>query len=605
MKNTFALIRSTMKTAYRLNKTAVILTVLSSLIGAINPYVTILLSAYILDGLPASDGVLRLLRVVVAGISIVFALNFFEKYINKINTVQIDICVRKFNMEMGKKTLTMDFELVESPLVNEIRNRIKNDHSWGAGFYSVFWQLSWLLGSFFSLITGFIVMFPLFLTGNFFAHWSTPIYFLALIAITIASALFNANYVNKKSFELMDETSKARNYFGYFMWGGIDYKSGKDIRIYDASNIMKSYMEDTDEWKRTWINKFTKLNIIGGFTGGLSSGVLQGGAYLFVVLRAVRGALSVGSVIKYATTIYNFANNLSSFMDAVSNFAVTSKRQQSTLDYIGVKDVLYHGTIPVEKRSDNEYEIEFKNVSFKYPGSEGYALKNLNLKLNIGQRMAVVGMNGSGKTTMIKLLCRLYDPTEGEITLNGINIKKYNYNEYMSIFSVVFQDFKLFSFSLGQNVATSKDYDPTKAVEVLDKAGFSKRFSTMPKGLDTPLYKDYEEGGVEISGGEAQKIAIARALYKDAPFIVLDEPTAALDPIAEFEVYSKFNEIVGNKTAIYISHRLSSCRFCDDIAVFHEGRLIQRGSHIALIADQKGKYHELWNAQAQYYSENA
>ncbi|MCL2814715.1 MAG: ABC transporter ATP-binding protein/permease, partial [Oscillospiraceae bacterium] len=186
----------------------------------------------------------------------------------------------------------------------------------------------------------------------------------------------------------------------------------------------------------------------------------------------------------------------------------------------------------------------------------------------------------------------------GIITLNGIDIRKYDYAEYMDIFSVVFQDFKLFSFTLGQNVAASVHVDGERAGECLSMAGLRD----MAKGLDTPLYKDFEEDGVEISGGEAQKIALARALYKDAPFIVLDEPTAALDPIAEYEVYSKFNEIVGDKTAVYISHRLSSCRFCDDIAVFDDGELIQRGSHDALLADAGGKYHQLWNAQAQYYN---
>jgi ATP-binding cassette subfamily B protein len=211
-------------------------------------------------------------------------------------------------------------------------------------------------------------------------------------------------------------------------------------------------------------------------------------------------------------------------------------------------------------------------------------------------------MNGSGKTTMIKLLCRLYDPSEGEITLNGIDVRKYDYTEYMSVFSVVFQDFKLFSFGLGQNVAANTVYDEQKAADALNKTGFGDRLSALPKGLETPLYKDYEENGVEISGGEAQKIALARALYKDAPFIILDEPTSALDPIAEYEIYSKFDEITGGKTAVYISHRLSSCRFCDDIAVFHEGQLIQRGNHETLLADVSGKYYELWNAQAQYYA---
>ena len=230
-----------------------------------------------------------------------------------------------------------------------------------------------------------------------------------------------------------------------------------------------------------------------------------------------------------------------------------------------------------------------------------YALKDISLKFKIGQRLAVVGMNGSGKTTFIKLLCRLYDPTEGEILLNGIDIRKYDYREYMSIFSVVFQDFKLLSFSLGQNVAANKEFDDVKASNCLNGAGFGERLLKLSLGLETFLYKDFDKKGVEVSGGEAQKIALARALYKDASFIVLDEPTAALDPIAEYEIYSRMNEIVGNKTAVFISHRLSSCRFCNDIAVFHEGRLIQRGNHDKLVSDNNGKYYELWNAQAQYY----
>ena len=224
------------------------------------------------------------------------------------------------------------------------------------------------------------------------------------------------------------------------------------------------------------------------------------------------------------------------------------------------------------------------------------------MKFEIGKRLAVVGMNGSGKTTFIKLLCRLYDPTEGEILLNGIDIRKYNYAEYMNIFSVVFQDFKLFSLTLGENVASGSRIDREKVIDCLNKAGFSGRLAEMPNGIDTYLYTDYEKDGVNVSGGEAQKIAIARALYKDSPFIILDEPTAALDPIAEAEIYGKFDEIAGDKTAIYISHRLSSCKFCDEIAVFHEGAVIQQGTHASLVADESGKYYELWHAQAQYYT---
>ncbi len=268
---------------------------------------------------------------------------------------------------------------------------------------------------------------------------------------------------------------------------------------------------------------------------------------------------------------------------------------------LDISDEMYKGKLSLEKRLDNRYEVEFRNVSFRYPGQAEYAIRNLSLKLRIGEKMAIVGMNGSGKTTMIKLLCRLYDPEEGQILLNGVDIRKFRQDEYIRLFSVVFQDFRLLSMPLGQNVAASTEVDRERAMECLKQAGLEKRVQE-GIGLDTILYQDTADDGVEISGGEAQKIAIARALYKDAPFLLLDEPTASLDPLSEYEIYSGFESMTGGKTAIYISHRLSSCRFCNDIVVFHEGRLVQRGSHEELLGDEAGKYHELWHAQAQYYT---
>ena len=393
---------------------------------------------------------------------------------------------------------------------------------------------------------------------------------------------------------------------GYYLWRPQNYHHGKDIRIFGVKPLINQKLQRDNDIKQVWTKKLIRNGMESGFSANFSTGLLQLFSYLFVVIRAAARALTIGNVVQYAGIIYRFSQSLSSAFSAMEEFSVAANRQLSTLEYLNVEDVLKKGTLPVEKRAfcdggDNEYEIEFRDVSFRYPGSETYALRNVSIKFRVGECLAVVGMNGSGKTTFIKLLCRLYDPTEGEILLNGIDIRKYDYNEYLSIFSVVFQDFKLFSFSLGQNVAASVEVDNDRAISCLKKAGFGDRLQNLPKGLDTCLYKDFEEDGVEISGGEAQKIALARALYKNAPFIILDEPTAALDPVAEYEVYSKFNEIVGDKTAVYISHRLSSCRFCDDIVVFDNGQIIQRGSHDQLLAEQSGKYHELWFAQAQYY----
>ena len=277
--------------------------------------------------------------------------------------------------------------------------------------------------------------------------------------------------------------------------------------------------------------------------------------------------------------------------------------QKAAIDFLRryVPNSTYQGSLTTEKRSDRKYEIEFKAVYFRYPGTSTWALRHVSMKFDVGGRLAVVGENGSGKTTFIKLLCRLYDPDEGEIRLNGIDIRKYRYDNYLALFSVVFQDFQLLAQPLGANVAAAEDYDRERAARCLEKAGFGARLAELLNGLDTCLYRDFEEDGVEISGGKAQKIALARVLYQDAPFIVLDEPTAALDPEAEAEVYTKFNDIVEDKTAIYISHRLSSCRFCDEIAVFDHGQVVQQGNHDALV-EAEGKYQALWEAQAQYYA---
>ncbi|MDE6746822.1 MAG: ABC transporter ATP-binding protein/permease, partial [Oscillospiraceae bacterium] len=293
-------------------------------------------------------------------------------------------------------------------------------------------------------------------------------------------------------------------------------------------------------------------------------------------------------------------NSMNRVAGGFGGMSVDLEFMKTAFDFLDIPDEKYKGTIPTEKRDDNEYEFEFKHVWFKYPNSEQYALRDVNLKWKIGEKMALVGKNGCGKSTLVKLLCRLYDPTEGEITLNGIDIKKYKYEDYMALFSVVFQDSELFSFSIAENVASSDEYDPELVTDCVTRAGLGERLKEMENGIETCLYKDFDEHGVEISGGEAQKLCLARAIYKGAPFIVLDEPTASLDPISEHDIYTKFNGIVGTRTAVYISHRLSSCRFCDEITVMEDGTVAERGTHESLI-EADGVYKALWEAQAEYY----
>lgn len=592
---------------WQLDRVVVAVAILQAVIEAALPFVGIYLSAYVLDGLQAGTERMTLFRTVVQAVMSVFVLTIIKGYLAKVYDMHAYSCFQKFEMQLGRQTLDLDYELLESPRVNELRARIHNDHNWGSGFYSVIWNFSWVMSSVIGLGIAIGIMTPLFMESNIFQEPSLLFLILGFLGIVSFSTWFSAQK-QKKTHKVMDEAARRRSHEEYFLSRRMEYREGKDIRTYKAQKLIETYICKADKLLDEWLYDITMNECQRGFTNGASLGLLQTLAYLFVVLRAVSGTLTIGLVLKYATTIYRFSTSLSSACLALSEFSVSARRQQSMIEYRDVESVLYKGSLPVEKRffceeRDNDYEIEFRNVSFRYPGSEQYALKDFSFRFKKGERLAVVGRNGSGKTTFIKLLCRLYDPDEGEILLNGINIKKYDYEEYKTIFSVVFQDFKIFSFSVAENVAASLSYDIDKVDSCLIKAGFGERLDELPEGSRTFLYHHFYKKGVEISGGEAQKIALARALYKDAPFIILDEPTAALDPIAEFDVYSRFNEIIEDKTAVYISHRLSSCRFCDDIAVFDKGRLVQRGSHEELVADKEGKYYELWQAQAQYYEE--
>ena len=260
-------------------------------------------------------------------------------------------------------------------------------------------------------------------------------------------------------------------------------------------------------------------------------------------------------------------------------------------------------TIPLPKA--DAYVIEFKDVSYKYLKAEKYALRHLNLKINAGERLAVVGLNGAGKTTMIKLLLRLYDPTEGVITLNGVDIKKYDREEYYKLFAPVFQDVETFAFPIAENVSmkTGADTDKDRVVKALDEAGLKEKIEGLKKGIDTYITNIVEDDGIDLSGGEKQKLALARALYKDADVVVLDEPTSALDAIAEQQLYERFDRMIGKKSAVYISHRLASTRFCDNIAMFKDGEMIEYGSFDELMS-KNGEYANMFNIQAKYYNED-
>lgn len=434
---------------------------------------------------------------------------------------------------------------------------------------------------------------------TFFVSYGSTLLLIVLYAVIAACNLYLGKLLTAKQYEFI-HANDHNNALGSYL-GGImtDEKNSKDIRLYGLSGLFLGKYRQKMEGFNIYL-QMGKLN--GKFIGSIE-GINQfaaGVAYLLVGMKALNGMIDIGNVILYAGVISQTVNCITEFGSQVISFQFSAEYLSVFDEFIQSPAMDYDGTLPIEKRDDGQYEFEFHDVSFAYPDCETKVLNHVSLKFNIGEKMALVGKNGAGKTTLVKLLCRLYEPTEGAITLNGIDIWKYNYAEYTRAFSVVFQDFAMFSLPVGENIAASSKVDEERAWEVLDQVELSGRVRAMKGGLKTQLYNN-NGAGVDISGGEAQRLAIARALYKDAPFVILDEPTAALDPIAEAQIYENFNEMVKNKTAIYISHRMSSCKFCDRIVVLDAGGIAEIGTHDTLLAGN-GIYAELYRTQAQYYA---
>lgn len=575
-------------------------------IHSLQPFITIWFSARIVDELTNHCRKDYIASYVICVITINFICIVFQN-------VLLHICNEKesqmwiwFEKVFSDKQMSLDYDDLEDVSIQKQRQEVEeNLFMFGNGLAQLVWGTSVMVKVFINIFVALLMSGTLFISKTGERIVDHPIWIVAILGCITLCGFSNYKATRKENSLFMKWCDNSLWFNRTFMFFGhelyTNLERAKDVRIYRQDTLAIKKIEELEAWGK--VEKKNSFHMaffpsVAGFIVGLGNCA----CYLFVAIKAFLGAYGVGSVVQYVSVLTRLGDGIRDLMFMVSDNELYCAHLKKMYDYLDIPNHMYQGSLTVEKREDNEYYIEFRNVSFKYPRTENYVLRNVNLKFKIGEKLAVVGMNGSGKTTFIKLLCRLYDPTEGEILLNNVDIRKYDYKEYMSIFSVVFQDFKLFSFGLGQNVSASFHYNEELAKRCLEKAGFYERLQSMKKGLETSIYKDLDEEGVEISGGEAQKIALARALYKNAPFIILDEPTAALDPIAEYEVYSKFNEIVQDKTAIYISHRLSSCRFCDVIAVFDGGQIVQRGVHDRLLQDTHGKYYELWNAQAQYYT---
>ena len=430
-----------------------------------------------------------------------------------------------------------------------------------------------------------------------------PLLIIALLLFPIIVGSWSVHHSNQIQQQLIRKILPSNRQFTYFSNFTQNMDNHQVIRLYQASAlVMKNERDSNHRFMNQLQSGYWKIAKFGHWPNvAIALSVI--GLYILVGAKALMGVLAIGSVMiavgyfqQLMTVAYQFLQQVAMYVNMIDYL-------QFYVDFLNLPDHDQSGTLPVEKRNDNEFAIQFHDVSFKYPGSDQWALRHVNLTLNIGERLALVGRNGSGKTTLIKLLVRLFKPTEGIITLNDIDIQKYDENEYRSLLGVVFQDFRLFAYSIAENVAATAHPDRERVWKALKVADVADRVKRMPKTIDTPITTALSDDGVTVSGGEAQKIAIARAWYKDAPIMILDEPTAALDPISEYEIYQRFDELIEGKTAIYVSHRMSSTRFSQRIVVLDHGKIVQDGTHNSLMAEP-GIYRDLFNAQAQYYTED-
>jgi len=589
------------KLAHKLTPSYLPLMLLRALCLAAQPLLVLFFSARILNELDGGRDVQTIITLVSITICATFLLSMLRALLTReVKAVsEWERVLQRVKLLQAERFVSMDFAHAEDSSISEVLARMDTQaRGNGLGMINVYTLSGEAAEGLFSLVLSLLMLSGPLAVGNVATGWAVWV----LYAVFVLGILAGLHLQLKSQVMLKDlyvENAKANtaaSYYSEYVKAG---EAAKDIRLYGQSGALFSIFHKSFDMKK-WMSFFFFSSRINGFTFALLA-LLGGGYYLLSGYGALGGTVTVGAIVQSVGAVTIFATAIGTlimmFGELVNNAAFLKPMQE----YLALPDLLVKGEKPVPPPNGHCYEFEFRDVSFRYPSTETYALKGLNLKFHAGQRLAVVGLNGSGKTTMIKLLCRLYDPTEGKILLDGVDIKEYDYGQYTALFSVVFQDYFLFPLELGSNVAAGTEYDEDHVIDCLKGAGFADRLENMPDGLNTVLFKSYDEEGTTVSGGEAQKIALARALYRDAPFVILDEPTAALDPIAEYEVYSTFDETIGGKTAVFISHRLSSCRFCHDIAVFDSGQLVQRGEHEVLLSDEDGLYFELWNAQAQHY----
>ena len=559
----------------------------------IQPFINMFGPKMMIDEIMGRSDIAMLIKIAAVMVTADFMLKAVQGYLFlELDKVYYQGLNRFLEAGVGKKSMELKYETTESKEIldslADARTGIDDAYSGGA---------KGLFESMANIIAGVVII----LLSAFVVFRYT---FLPVIPVLINVAL-NAFFESRLSSIKMEQIgllAKTDRAYHYLLHGLSDIRYGKDIRLFHAGDMMLGRVDEFND-RQSEINKSYARRSSKYLMGSkINLALTASSTYLIFAIMVIQKKIGIGDFTMLSTAVTTIIGSINLVLKQILELKKFCGYTDKYIKYVEGNKYTEKGDIPVGVPED--IVIEFKDVSFKYPGSSNYALKNISSVIRKGERLSVVGLNGAGKTTFIKLLCRLYECTEGEILVNGVNILDYEYRSYMKLLSVVFQDFCLLGFSIKENIICDMPdkEDDEKLMPLIERVGLKEKVDSLSLGLMTPVFRYYDQNGFEPSGGEQQKIAMARALYKDAPVLILDEPTAALDPKAEKEIYEQFASMVTGKTAIFISHRLASCRFCDRILVFKDGEIAESGSHESLLSSPDGLYSLMYRSQEKMYS---
>lgn len=494
------------------------------------------------------------------------------------------------------KLFHTDFKNMESPDFLDYAQRAKTALNRGKGFHGVLYQSR-----------NFIAQGTLMILSAALIGIQNLLMMIIFIVISFGIVKISSFFTKRDKIKFSDAMAPTWRKMNYLESTTKNFDFAKDIRLFNMSNAFFNQLSGVNETYKELNRKHHNRMVLWEVSLGSVLIVQKILMYTWLVYNVVTGAYQISDFVLYVGLVSTFHASVG-YVNWIYSYMITNSLMindyRNFVDWKEDRETADEKDGHITEINLDKFEFRFENVSFKYPGHDNYVLKNVNLTIKNGAKLAVVGVNGAGKTTFIKLMMKLYEPSEGRILLNDVDIKEYNREEYFKLFSPVFQNVECFAMPIYQNISFAEEdkTDMNKINEVLEQSGLSEKINSYEKGIHTNLLKIFDKEGIDLSGGEKQRLAMARALYKDGKVVILDEPTAALDALAEDRMYREFENMIYGKTAVFISHRLGSTRFCDKIAMFEDGTIVEEGTHEELMA-KNGKYAYMFGIQSQYYDE--